>query len=172
MVEIDQFTIERAKSGDKKAFQKLYDFYADYVWVQVYRTVNGSKDDAEELFQQIFIRIYKKLGLYSFKSSFSTWIYRLAYNVMMDFFRKRKTFWERFLPFNEEQLGKEEEEFSAEIDQVLATLPADERYLLTAREVEGLSFDELAEITGKSAGSLRTTIHRIKTRLREEYDYE
>lgn len=171
MKEINQITIEKARKGDKKAFHTLYDFYADYVWMQVYRTLNSNRDDADELFQLIFVKLFQKIHLFTFKSSFSTWLYRLAYNEIMDYFRKKRRFWERFVPFNEEQTQHESESFSEEIKEVLATLKPDERFLITAREVEGLSFDELAEITGKSSANLRTTIHRIKTRLREEHDY-
>lgn len=171
MKEIDQITIEKAKGGDAVAFERMHDFYADYLWIQVYRTLNG-KGDAEELFQSIWIRVYGKLSHYSYKSAFSTWLYRLAYNEMMEFFRKRRRFWDRFLPFNEEVVVQEQENFSEQIEELLSTLKPEERYLITAREVEGLSFDELAEITGKSSASLRTTVSRIKSRLREEYDYE
>lgn len=172
MVEVDQFTIEKAKRGDKKAFQVLYNHYSEYIWIQVYRTVNGSRDDATELFQLIFIHLFRKLHRFSGKSRFSTWLYRLAYNEMMEHFRKKKRYGERFVLLEEEHYQAESRDAVEEIQQVLAGLNPHERYLLTAREVEGLSFEELAEVTGKSSASLRTAVSRIKAQLREEYGYE
>lgn len=173
MQEIDQLTIERAKRGDKRAFQTLYDHYAEYVWVQVYRTVNGHHEEAKELFQTIFIRVFQKLRKFKGNSGFSTWLYRLSYNEMMEYFRKRQKYRERHTELSEElHSSATDSDTKEEIELVLQSLEPHERYLLTAREVEGLTFDELAEITGKSSASLRTAISRIKAHLREEYEYE
>lgn len=172
MKEIDPFTIERAKRGDKKAFDALYKHYAEYLWVQVYRTVNGNVDESQELLQRILIRVYKKLSHFSGKSAFSTWLYRLAYNEMMEYLRKRKRHRERFVPLKDELYVKDESTTEKDIIKVLMLLEPHERYLITARVVEGLSFDELSEITGKSSASLRTAVSRIKSHLREEHGYE
>lgn len=172
MREIKTETIKAAAAGDRKAFKELYEHYREYLWVVVYRTVHGNRDEADEVFQKLFIRVFEKLRTFKFNSALSTWLYKMAWRVLMDHFRAKNRFWKRFLSFDETTHSVEEKSYTDEVDVVLAMLNPEERYLLIAKEVEGLSFDELAEITGKKSGALRTMFHRMKERLREEAQNE
>ncbi len=168
MQELDEISIRKAAAGDRVAFKRLYDHYRDYLWRVVFRTVNGDLLEAEEVLQLLFVKIYQKLGGFRFKAALSTWLYKLAWSVLMDHFRKKKRWYERFLPFEEEEHGEVLSEHGDELEQLLSLLSPEERYLLVAKEIEGFSFDELAAMTGKSSGSLRTALHRMKERLKRE----
>ena len=169
MKEIDDLTIRQAAKKNEKAFRRVYDYYAPFVWKIIYRTVSGDHNAATEIVQDTFIRIYKSLHLFSFNSGLSTWIYRIAFNTSQSYYSKQYKYNDHVLldeniasdkAFDQ---GLETKDF---VNSILATLSQEDRFLLTSREVEGIPFEELAEITGKTSESLRTRISRLKEQLR------
>jgi len=171
MRELDELTVRRAAKKDEHAFKILYDYYAPFVWKVVYKTVNGDHNEAVEIVQETFIRVYKSLNAFSFNSGLSTWIYRIAFNTAKSYILKRKKR-SAITEFDDEKYWNNKNDATYETKDVVKFLldklsPAD-RFILTSREIEGITFEELSEITGKSSEALRTKVSRIKGLLRAE----
>ncbi len=171
MNEIDDLTVRLAAKKDAQAFRRVYDHYAGFVWKIIFRTVNGDKEVAQEVVQETFIRVYASLKSFSFKSALSTWIYRIAFNAAYTYVRKFKY---DASAVDVETLAHggcghayENEEM---VRMVLGALSPEERFLLTSREVEGIPFEEIAVIVGKSSESLRTQMSRMKEKLRDMFE--
>lgn len=172
MKELDDFTIKSASNGDKIAFKKLYDHYSPFVWKVVFRTVNGDLDAAQSVMQDVFIKAHRSLKSFRYNAAFSTWLYRIAYNTAMTHLLQRKKAWQNRVEFNESLEGsnrQENYETHDFVEKILSVLKPDERFLLVAREIDNISFEELAGITEKSSGALRTQIHRIKETIRQGF---
>jgi RNA polymerase sigma-70 factor (ECF subfamily) len=169
MKEIDDVTIRLAAKKNDKAFKSVYEYYAPFVWKVIYRTVAGDQNAATEIVQDTFIRIYKSLHLFSFNSGLSTWIYRIAFNTSQTYLSKQFKNNNHVL-LDENIAGNSSLDTSLEskdfVNIILNSLSSEDRFLLTSREIDGISFDELAEITGKSSESLRTRLSRLKEQLR------
>ena len=175
MNELDEITIKSAAKGDKKSFKKVYENYSSFVWKIIFRTVNGDRDAAEKLLQDVFIKVYKKLSSFKFSASFSTWLFRITYNETLLYLRKKKKQNERVILFDD-SMGKaikndlyENKEL---VTMILNYLQPNERFLLVAREINNIPFEELAEITGQTSGALRTQLHRIKDTIKKHFKTE
>ena len=175
MNELDEITIKSAAKGDKKSFKKVYDHYSSFVWKIIFRTVNGDRDAAERVLQDVFIKVYKKLSSFKFSASFSTWLFRITYNETLLYLRKKRKQIERVVPLND-SFGKEEKNVHYEnkelVTMILNYLQSNERFLLVAREINNIPFEELAEITGQTSGALRTQLHRIKDTIKKHFKTE
>jgi len=175
VIELDSKLIKQASRGDRRAFKALYDHYAPFVWKVIYRTVNGDNESATEVMQTTFIRIHGSIKKFSFDSGFSTWAYRIAYNAALSHLGRRRVESERAMEYQDTVPGKSRSDSyddQESVRQILFSLSPDDRFLLTAREANGLSFEELSAVTGKTEGALRVSIHRIKERIRKEFGYE
>ncbi len=174
MYELDDITIRAAAKKRPGAFRKLYDHYSPFVWKVVFRTVNGDMDAATQIMQDVFVKAYFALKSYRFNAAFSTWLYRIAYTTALNHIRRRKTWQRRFGELNE---GAEQATADVRLEakdlvqHMFSGLNPQERFLLTAREIDNISFDDLERMTGKSSGALRTQLSRLKESLRKEYSY-
>jgi RNA polymerase sigma-70 factor (ECF subfamily) len=175
MVEINDLTIHRARKGDRAAFRALYDFYAPFSWKIAYRTMHGDVQAATEAVQETFIRVHNSLAKFGGGSAFSTWIYRITYNACMTLLSKQSRANE-MQEFNEDTgptvSSTESIDMKEDMQKILKGITPEERFLLTAREMLGFSFEELADITGKNAGSLRTQLFRLKEEIRTKFGEE
>ena len=170
MKEIDRFTITKAQRGSKRAFKALYDHYAPSVWRLSYRSCNGETEAAKEIVQDVFVKVHKALHTFNHQAAFSTWLYRITYNAAMQFHGVRTKWQRQTVPLENTNLGSEDKnnyETRQQADQILQMLSTEERFLLTAREVDGLSYGELSAITGEAEGALRTRLSRLKVSIRE-----
>lgn len=169
MIELDKLTTQRAIKGDKKAFKALYDFYAPYVW-RVLIKMCANEEVACELLQDTFIGVHKALKNFKSESAFSTWIYRIAFNAAMLHFKKQKLL-NRHDTYHDTIESKAYSNYETKelIEKVMAELTQEERFILTAKEIDGMSFDELAEITGIASGTLRTRLHRLKEKIKSRF---
>lgn len=173
MKELDDITLKRAAKGDRKAFRRLYDHYGPFLWRVVFRTVNGDRQAASEIVQDTFVRISRSLKGFGNGSAFSTWAYRIAHNAAQTHLKQRSRQWRRESELDETEFRTEQTHGYEKRDQVkrlLAPLSAEERFLITA-SAEGSTFEELAEIVGKSPGAVRVQTHRIRERIRKEVEH-
>ena len=172
----DKKLIKHYLDGDKDAFGELVKRYKDYVYNLAYRLTNNPSD-AEDLTQEIFIRLMNKI--YSFKGNakFSTWLYRLATNQCLDWLRKRKPETESMNglePKSDEDIHAtvEDKEGIDDIKQALTLLPEDFRLAVVLRDVEGCPYDEIAEYLNVSIGTVKSRISRGRSRLKKIFDPE
>jgi RNA polymerase sigma-70 factor (ECF subfamily) len=176
MKELDEVTIRRAASGTMAAFRHVYDYYSPFVWRVVYRLVNGDTAAAEQIMQDVFVKIHSTMSRFRYNSAFSTWLYRITYNEAMAYLNGRSKNARRLVPYNDHSVHVDATDDQCEhrdtVGTLLKTLTPQERFLLIAREVNDIPFEDLAAITGKTTGALRTMLHRLKENLRKGFDYE
>ena len=170
----DAYYIERIVAGDTGCFACLLDKYSRPVHSLILKMF-GSKEDAEELAQDVFMKVFRNLPSFKADCSFSTWIYRIAYNTAISELRKKK---QEFVAIEESQISNASEEAVGELlentsvaeqldklDAALALLPPDERALILLFYMKEKTVDELTVITGFSASNIKVKLHRIRKKL-------
>lgn len=170
----DTYYIERILAGDASCFACLFDRYSKQVYAWIFRVVQN-KEDAEELTEDVFIKVFQKLDSFRGESSFGTWLYRIAYTLSISAVRKKKV---EYLAIEETQLSNvSEEEVMASLGQyglseqldlldwALEQLSPDDRALILLFYKEDKSLEELALITGMSLANVKVKLHRIRKKL-------
>jgi len=140
--------------------------------------MTGSPEDALDLAQESFLRAWRALPNFRGSASFSTWLYRLAYNTTVDFLRKNKLRRDVSLPLGEEtpdvpdgradpQRELERREARAALERGLARLPEHYRSVLVMREISGLSYQEIAQTLELDLGTVKSRLARARGELRK-----
>lgn len=178
--EKDTELVKRFLNGDESAFNRIFSKYNKRVYWHV-RKMLGSHEDADEITQEVFITIYKKLGSFNFDSSLFTWIFRIASNKSINYIRKRKVknFFSlddvKEIPENrntEKEIEKniDDAEKLNRLDTILETLPPKQREVFALRHFEELSYPEIAEITGKSVGALKANYFHALNKVKGNFN--
>lgn len=174
--------LERSKAGDIAAFEQLIEGYQRRIFNIALRML-GNYDDAGDLTQEVLIRIYKSIKNFKEQSSFSTWIYRITTNVCLDEIRKRKN--RKFISLDEEirledgdmkrQIESDEPspEASAEagelkkmVNDSIALLSEEHRIVIVLRDIQGFSYEEIAEMQKLPEGTVKSRINRARQALK------
>ncbi|MBF6568394.1 MAG: sigma-70 family RNA polymerase sigma factor [Candidatus Binataceae bacterium] len=169
--------LQRARQGDQEAFGALVERYQRRV-VGVAQAVVHNQDDAIELAQETFVRAYENLAKFESRSSFSTWLYRIAANLAIDFRRREG----RHLVLRGEDAENEFQrlpsprgdsfqetargELNRRINGALGELTPEHRAVILLREVEGLSYDEISDVLDVPRGTVMSRLHYARGRLR------
>lgn len=170
----DTYYIQRIQAGDVTCFACLLDKYSHPVHTLIFKIVR-SREDAEELTQDVFLKVFKNLSSFKGDCGFSTWIYRIAYNTAISSVRKKK---HEYLAIEETALTNISEEEISEmlgrtdssgqiqrLDTALEQLPPDERALILLFYMKEKTVEELATITGLTASNIKVKLHRIRKKL-------
>jgi RNA polymerase sigma-70 factor (ECF subfamily) len=170
--------IRRSQAGDGEAFGVLVERYKGKVFSLAYGFTRD-RVAADDLAQEVFIKAYVSLSKFQAKSEFGTWLYRVAVNHIKDYLRKNKRRMKE-IPLEEagdralasSDLGPEEQrlrEVEREIVQAaLARLPEKYRVILTLRDIDGLSYEDISGILKLSPGTVDSRLHRARRKLREK----
>lgn len=172
-----------AKQGDQDAFAQLVEANQNKIYSLALRMTDNPEDGAD-LAQEAFLRAWRSLPTFQEESSFSTWLYKLTSNLCIDFLRKEKRRKSavttvsldddddespptevpdhRFTPETE----VERRELRAAMSRALHSLSDEHRQVLILREVEGLSYTEIAEVLGLEEGTVKSRIARARISLR------
>jgi len=171
--------IQRIAKGEQDAFIALMDQYQNFVFRMILGLV-GDVDDAEELTQDVFVKVFFKIKQFKQESSFKTWLYVIVKNTVRNYRIKQKIWqtvtlnWEHIetLADHRESLeeGQEKKEHLSEINQAMATLPFKVRHILVLREVNALSYLEIAAVLKCSVGTVKSQLSRAKVKLAAAYD--
>lgn len=178
----DRTLVERILGGDRDLFTTLVSRYEKRLVNYVYR-ITHRYEDAHDLAQEIFVKVYLALDRYDPKYQFSTWLFRIAQNSAIDALRK-KSIAEVPLarPTEEEPSGKEREfaddgispyralknkQLSAAIDQAVERLPSDYRELIQLRHFAELSYEEIATMKRLPLGTVKNKLFRARNLLKE-----
>ena len=166
-----------AQRGDHTAFGVLVRRYQDRIYRHL-RNLTGSREEALELAQEVFIKAWQALPAWRPDAQFHTWVYRIASNAALDVLRRRKAV--RFVPLDDDydapadQPGPEAQlqgrQGLRRLDAALARLPPEQREIVLLREVEGLSYDELATALGIDNGTVKSRLSRARAALTALYD--
>ena len=174
--------VARAKQGDQDAFSQLVEINQNKIYSLTLR-MTGNPEDGADLAQEAFLRAWHTLPSFQEESSFSTWLYRLASNLCIDFLRKEKR---RKTAINSTSLDDEENAVSTEVpdhrftpenelerkelrrsvSQALLKLSDDHRQVLILRELDGLSYSEISERLNLEEGTVKSRIARARLSLR------
>lgn len=178
--------IERLRARDELAFNELVLAYEGRVFRLVYRML-GRRDEAEDMAQEVFVQVFKAIGQFRGDAKIGTWIYRIAVNLCKNrimYLVRRKNDAQEHLDEIAERLNPSGGSGSthanlARPDQVLegyqleqivkhciTELEPDFREALILRDIEDLTYEEIAEITGQAIGTVKSRIHRARTTLK------
>jgi RNA polymerase sigma-70 factor, ECF subfamily len=183
MEDADAIAIERAKAGDSDGFRTLVQRHSRSVFRLAYR-MTGNEFDAEDVVQETFLRAYKQLDNYESRSSFSTWLYRIASNYALDLIRSRKRHTDRRV------LSTESEDGAGILDNVKAADPGQDRVYYSSqirvklkialdnlseqertafllRHFEGKSIEEIGAVLSLGASATKNSIFRAVRKVRE-----
>jgi len=164
--------IRRAIRRDAEAFGELYVLHLDRIYRYIFYRV-GSEVDAEDLTEQVFLRAWEAIEGYRHQRyPFSSWLYRIAHNAVIDHYRTRKDLRPLdSLSFSlaDEALGPEEllarKTEAACLHEAIARLPEEQQHVVSLRFIEGLRHAQVALILGKSEGAVRVIQHRALAAL-------
>lgn len=170
----DLYYVKRIQDGDVACFACLLDKYSTQVHALILRIV-GNREDAEELAQDVFMKVYKNIFSFKGESSFSTWLYRIAYNTAVSATRRRKM---EYLAIEESQIDNVSEEEVADamgrydsseqiarLERAIEYLSPDERAIILLFYMQEKSVDDIVAISGLTASNVKTKLFRIRKKL-------
>lgn len=164
-------TIDRILAGETGLYAGLVDRYKRYVYTIAMKVLQ-SRPDAEEAAQDTFIKAFHALASFNKQSKFSTWLYRIAFNTAISNRRKRRNFQSieqaSSVAANESEGLLEKKDKKAYVQMAMARLNEADRTALTLFYLEEFSLEEIAEITGTQANTMKVRIHRARMRMAEE----
>jgi RNA polymerase sigma-70 factor, ECF subfamily len=168
----DAVEVALAASGDAHAFERLYRTYAARIHSLVRRML--SDEEADEITQDIFVRVWQKLGTFRGESAFGTWLHRLAVNVVLarraELGTRRKRYHDDDTPLEFVSSRKAVPELSMDFEQALSRLPDGARQIFVLHDVEGYRHEEIAEMLGLATGTSKSQLHRARMALRQHLD--
>jgi len=165
--EQDNVDIDQAVNGEVAAFERLYHRHVGRVQ-GLARWLLG-QEDVEDVLQDVFIRVWQKLGTFKGQSSFGTWLHRLATNVILRRRQQSRTYENRHLVLAEEVGGPSTRStpgLRVDIDQAVAGLPGRAREVFVLHDMAGYKHEEIAHELGISAGTSRSQLHHARMALR------
>ena len=170
--------IERAKQGDAEAFEALYNLHKRRVYSLCLR-MTANTAAAEDLTQEAFLQLFRKIGTFRGESAFSTWLHRMSVNVVLMQLRKKGlplVSLEETMETEEDaprkELGAEDSRLAGSVDRMqlqrsIAALPPGYRMIFLLHDVEGYEHNEIAEMVGCSIGNSKSQLHKARMKLRE-----
>ena len=175
----DSGVVSAFLQGEERAFQEMVERYQTRLLNFIYRTI-GDRERAEDLVQEVFIRVYRHLHRFDRSKKFSTWIYTIASNLAKNELRNRsrnplvlfqairKTWQDEDRPLQFEDPSNRPDDLFRKrhlrelVDQSVGRLPEHHRQVFILRELEGKSYEEIAEITACNLGTVKSRLNRAR----------
>ncbi len=178
----EEILIKKAQNGDSQAFNYLIKGYFKKLYNIAYRMSNNA-DDAADMTQEIMIKLFKNISSYSGDSKFSTWVYRVATNTCLDELKKIK----RHRNYSiDKEIETDDGDFTGEIEDTAPTaeqlaeqnelksivksaismLSPDYKAIIILRDIQGLSYGEIAQVLGCTNGTVKSRISRARAQLK------
>ena len=165
--------IKECQNGNLDRFAEIYDAYVNKIYRFVYYRTNH-KETAEDITSVVFMKSMNKISSYSFeKGTFSSWLYKIARNSVIDYYRSKKDvddiddFWNLGEDNNLDRRVDANMKLD-EIKEYLKKFSDEQREIIIMRIWDGLSYKEISEITGKNVGALKVTVSRILKKIKNE----
>lgn len=171
----DLILLKKAQKGDISAFEQLVASNQGHIYNLCYRMMHNAQD-AEDMAQEALLKAWRNLKRFNAKSSFSTWLHRIAVNTCLDRLRKNKAKMISLQEMDEvgqtitDERATHLQERSAERQQIkdaLKALPPKHRAIIILRDVQGYSYEEIAEILGCPMGTVRSRLARARNKMTE-----
>ncbi|NOZ88218.1 MAG: sigma-70 family RNA polymerase sigma factor [Deltaproteobacteria bacterium] len=183
----EQELVVRARKGDKRAFSALVERYQRRVFSLAVGVLHDP-EEAMDVSQEVFIRVFRSLDKFEGTSSFGTWLYRVTMNLSIDHIRSRKRRQEESFEASSDNLHVletmseenrtvskvsfnpvdvvSEQELKIKLDECLSKLPDIHRQVLVLRELEGLSYSDIAKVLDISKGTVMSRLHHARDKLK------
>lgn len=167
----DEHLVSCALKGDLQAFEQLVKQYERLVFHIVGKVVE-QREDIEDICQDVFVSIYKKLGTYNHQAKLSTWIGTIAYRAALNHKRKRKhSLLDQQIEstnYTNPETDLLKKERSAFLREQIEKLPAQQQLILTLYHLEEMSYEEIGKITNLPEGTVKSYLFRARKQLKEE----
>lgn len=179
----EELLVARCKRGDQDAFAELVSIYEKKVFNIAYR-MTDDPEDAKDLAQEAFLRVYTALPSFRFDSSFSTWLYRIVCNVCLDEIRRKRR--KKTVYLNQPRVTDEGETYRQLVDssdgpseiiereelqraviEGINALSEDYRMVVVLRDLQGMSYEEIAVYLNISLGTVKSRLNRARTALKQ-----
>jgi len=178
--------VRRAQNGDTAAFEAVVNAFSGRMYNLAYR-ISGNAEDAADLTQEIFVKLYRTLDKFAWRSSFSTWLYALAANTCRSGMRRlRRISSAEVVHLDAGKRGEpnpasadtienrpgpsenaEMSDLADKIHAAIGELDEDFRLAIVLRDIQGLSYDEIAEVVGCSIGTVKSRLARARLKVRD-----
>ncbi len=166
----DFVLIREYNKGNEAAFEKLILLHKEKVRNLIFLTLNDS-EFVDDIFQDVFISVYKKLNEFRFESKFTTWLYRITVNKCRDYLRKKRVR-SIFVPIKDSHENvrssgiREDIDIPSLVQKAIKRLPDKLKIPLVYRDIDGLSYNEIAELLGCEVGTVKSRIFRARESLK------
>jgi len=172
--------LEKARQNDINAWEKLVKEYESMVYHIAYRMMQNEQE-AKDISQEIFIKVYRNLPKFDGKSAFSTWLYRIAVNTCIDTLRKNKTkqtvSWEQYTEQNKNETATYQtpeniylqREKQNDIMETLQNLSPEHKAIILMRDMQDMTYGEIAECLSVSLGTVKSRIARAREQFKKEF---
>jgi len=158
--------LTRRPTGEDLSFEQVYEKYRSRVFSTAYRMLS-SRVDAEDVTQDVFVKVFKKLGSFRGDSAVSTWIYRIAVNACLDFRRRRRL--RQTVSLDEGiEVGSTPLSVARLIEGALPRMAESYRRVFVLHDIQGLKHEEIGKILGITDGASKSLLHRARAFLRRE----
>lgn len=187
----DEELVARIKEGEDWATEELVNRYQQKTYAIAYHMCGEDREEAKDLTQEAFLRVFRSLGKFRGDSSFYTWFYRIVVNVCLDSRRRSRRWKQIFLTWRQVQRGKGSEgdvpeeqpdmrddinpvsalsgkQFAKDIKKSLKALPERQRLVFQLKVLHGMSIREIAQVIGTAEGTVKSHLFRATRFLREE----
>ncbi len=170
--------LRKAAAGDGAAFSSLMEMHERRMYAVALRMC-ANHEDAQDCLLEAMLRIYRAISSFKGQSSFSTWVYRITMNTCLDELRRRKmrrttsldglldSGWSPAEELETPENNAIRSEQRRQIDRAIASLPDDMRSAIVLRDIQGFSYEEIAEILNANVGTIKSRISRGREKLRE-----
>ena len=164
----DEALIRRAVDEDQDAYRQLYEKYKDRVFTTIQRIV-GIHEEAVDVTQDVFIKVYRDLSSFQFKSKFSTWLYRIAVNFSINKVNERDRHGraERKLAYDSQPSESPADLPTERLHRAIKELNPKLRTAVALRYLQDLSYEEIAEVLDLSIGTVKSRLHLAHEALRD-----
>ena len=185
----DNTLVYRAQQGNRWAVDELFRRYQDRAFAIAFHLCSGDREEAQDVVQEAFLRIFRKIGTFRGKSSFYTWLYRIVVNAALDR-RRRRWRWDRILFRRQGSSGQEgsptpleelpdkrtssspsdqsqEKKFTRDLRSAMAALSEKQQAVFQLKVLHGLTIPEISEILGSAEGTVKSHLFRATHMLRE-----
>lgn len=164
----------RAQAGERRAFDALYHRNVERVYAVCLR-MSGEVAEAERLTQDTFVRAWQKLSSFRGESAFSSWLHRLAVNVVLQDGRSERRRRSRVEAVERPEsltaaVRTHDAELALDLERAIATLPRGARTVLVLHDIEGYKHEEIAAMLGTAVGTTKAQLHRARRLLRERLE--
>lgn len=173
--------IRLAQQGNERGFERIYRLHSQRVYALCFRMTRGNAAEAEELTQESFLQLFRKIGTFRGESAFSTWLHRLAFNIVLMRLRKRNyqvVSLDEMLEPGEGNAGLQKHIAERDlqlcgtvdrmdIERAIEQLPQGYKTVFILHDVQGYEHNEIAAMRGCSLGNSKSQLHKARARLRQ-----